>query len=190
MKILLTGPVTGFVFLLAITTIPMTIGAQTSNLPDKTPNGEVPATQVKISPGALPTPNAEYGEGKSKPSCIRADRDFRKKFTDGVGVTWYDLADGYRARLIYNGADTWVDYNRKGNWIHTIRTYNEKKMSTSLRHTVKRVYYDYSIKLIQEIELPDDTVVYVIHLESDKELIDLRVVEDEMNVLGKYVRSE
>src|SRR5262247_2950963 len=102
MKILLTGSVAGILTLLTVASKAQGDVASTKA------TGDSPSAYVKISPTTLPT---TAGGGKSKPSSIRADRDFRKKYSNVEDVTWYDLPTGFRARLVYNGTETWVDYD-------------------------------------------------------------------------------
>jgi hypothetical protein len=119
----------------------------------------------------------------------KAARNFAKRFKTATDVTWFEAADGYRAQFETSGRKTWVDYDKKGNWVHTIRIYGEKELPSDVRSQVKSVYYDYAMKLVHEIELPVDGLYYIVHLEGENTLIDLRIHNDEMEVLHEFVKS-
>jgi hypothetical protein len=91
-----------------------------------------------------------------------------------------------------------VDYDKKGIWLHTIRTYNENKLPSDVRHLVKSSYYDYNIIVVQEIEIPwepfmdfpTDLFTYIVHLEGKTKLINLRVSNGEMDEWEKFDKSK
>jgi uncharacterized protein YkuJ len=136
------------------------------------------------------TPALSYRvAGKLELINTRVARNFEKNFMPVTNVTWYEMSDGYRATFELNKIQTWVNYDRKDNWLHTIRIYGEKELTAEVRHQVKSAYYDHVIKFVHEIEQPGNIITYIVHLEGEKTLIDLKLCNDEMKVLKEFVKS-
>jgi|SRR5215831_1850674 len=129
---------------------------------------------------------------KIEPNKInpKAVRDLAKSFKGVSGEKWIELHDGFVAIFNLDDVSYQVAYDKKGNWVHTIRSYGEGKLSSDLRHVIKSNYYDYNIKLIQEVERLSDPLVYVVELTGKKELIRLKICEGEMQQLEKFSTSE
>jgi hypothetical protein len=131
--------------------------------------------------------NSSHFTSRVDPVVIRS---FFKTYEDVSDEKWLKVRNGFVA--MFNRADInyQVAYDKKGNLVYTVETYSEEKMPKDLRHIVKSTYYDYSINLVQEIERPNDQLVYIIHLIGKTELIDLRVCDGEMEELRRFERSE
>lgn len=106
---------------------------------------------------------------------IRAIRHFLVNFDEVFNEEWYCTTDMFVAMFRLNDIGYRVDYNKKGNWIETFRTYDETKLPSDLRQSVEGEYPDYHIFLVQEIEQPLHAVTYIVHLEGKTKLINLRV---------------
>ncbi|HEY2722988.1 MAG TPA: hypothetical protein VGI82_14745, partial [Chitinophagaceae bacterium] len=69
-----------------------------------------------------------------------------KSFTrNNKGITdekWYETSYGYVAKFNLKGIGYRTDYDKKGNWLYTIRTYDETKLPEEVRQFVKSNYYD------------------------------------------------
>jgi hypothetical protein len=120
----------------------------------------------------------------------RAVRNFVRSYKNVSNEKWYNVQDGFIAMFILDDINYRVDYDKKGNWLHTIRTYNENKLPPDVRHLVKSSYYDYNISLVQEIETPREPFTYVVHLDGKTKLINLRVSNGEMDEWQKFEKSK
>jgi hypothetical protein len=120
---------------------------------------------------------------------IKALRDFKQSYKTVSDEEWYETPDGFEARFTLDNADFKVDYNKRGNWLATSRTYDEKEMAKDIRARVKMIYFDYTIKWIEEIEVPHHTT-YFVHLEGTTELINLIVSDEDMDVYQKFDKSK
>lgn len=126
----------------------------------------------------------------------KAVKNFTKSYKGSSGETWFDVEGGFIAEFTSSGIDIRVDYNKKGSWLRTIRTYNEDKLGQDVRHLVKSMYYDYDIIQVQEVESPFNvenplnTVTYIVHLEGKTELINLRIHDGEMEEWQKFIKSK
>ena len=120
----------------------------------------------------------------------KAVRNFARFYKNISDEKWYEIPDALIALFTINNIDYRVDYDKKGNWLHTMRTYSENKLPGDIRHLVKSSYYDYNIMFVQEIEKPRETFTYVVHLEGKTKLINLRVSNGEMDEWQKFDKSE
>jgi len=120
----------------------------------------------------------------------KAVKNFTTNYKGSPDEHWFDVEGGFIAEFASGDIDHRVDYDKKGNWLRTIRSYSEAEMAEDLRHIVKSTYFDYEINLVQEIERPASPVNYIIQLLGKTELINLRISEGEMVVLQKFNRSK
>lgn len=118
----------------------------------------------------------------------KARKNFLKMYKNVSGENWNELPGGMRVKFILNSIQYWVDYNKKGNWLQTIRFYYENELSPEIRDLVKNDYYNYSIKWVKEIEKPKDIRTYIVHLEGQKDWINLRVHDGEMDEWQKFIK--
>jgi len=134
--------------------------------------------------------------GTLQRSDIRAKavRNFVRSYKNVSNEKWYNVQDGFIAMFILDDINYRVDYDKKGNWLHTIRTYDENKLPSDVRHLVKSSYYDYNIIVVQDIEIPwepfmgfaTNPFIYIVHLEGKTKLINLRVSNGEMDEWQKF----
>ena len=120
----------------------------------------------------------------------KAVRNFVRVYKNISDEKWYEIPDALMALFTVNDIDYRVDYDKKGNWLHTMRTYSENKLPGDIRHLVKSSYYDYNITFVQEIEKPREPFTYVVHLEGKTKLINLRVSSGEIDQWQKFDKSE
>jgi hypothetical protein len=120
----------------------------------------------------------------------KAVKNFLRSFKNASGEKWYKVNDQLIATFTSDNVDYRVDYDKKGNWLHTIRTYDETKMQEDLRHVVKSTYYDYEINLVHEIESPRVPATYIVQLVGKTKLINLRICDGEMEEWQKFDKSE
>jgi len=157
-----------------------------------TVNGQIASNHVK--------PTARFAvsnkpESKNSPGLVgrvnpTVIRSFLKTYKDVSDETWIDVKEGFVAMFNYKGIDYQVAYDKKGNLLRTIRTYNEENMPPDLRHVVRSNYYDYDINRVHEIETPLNPVTYVIQLVGKREVINLGVSDGEMEELEKFNKSK
>jgi hypothetical protein len=120
----------------------------------------------------------------------KAVRNFVRSYKNVSKERWYSVQDGFIAMFILHDIHYRVDFDKKGNWLHTMRTYDENKLPPDIRHLVKSSYYDYNITFVQEIERPREPFTYVVHLEGKTKLINLRVSDGEMDQWQKFDKSK
>ena len=160
----------------------------------------VPASgQASIAKTALPmdvtyhrraNPEDNFRKVNRSEVNQKAVKNFTTNYKGSRDEQWFDVEGGFIAEFASGDINHRVDYDKKGNWLRTIRSYSEAEMTEDLRHIVKSTYFDYEINLVQEIERPASPVNYIIQLLGKTELINLRISEGEMVVLQKFNRSK
>jgi len=143
----------------------------------------VPAENPEVSPAVL------VSENTAPASMSKAVRNFEKTFKNVAGEKWYEMPDGFRVNFTAKDVRCRIDYDKKGNWTHTIRYYDEKKLPVEVRRLVVSSYLDYSIRTVEEIEAPHTDILYVIHLEGETNWINIKVADNEITELEKMKKS-
>jgi hypothetical protein len=157
-----------------------------------TVNGQIASNHVKPAGRFIvlnkPEPGSSLDVGdRVNPSVIRS---FLKTYKGVSDEKWIEVKEGFVAMFHYNEMYFQVAYDKKGNVLRTIRSYNEDKMAADVRHIVKSNYYDYEISRVHEVETALDPPTYVIQLVGKKELINLAMHDGKMEVLEKFNRSK
>lgn len=140
------------------------------------------------------TVSRQINQENSSPPNVKVTpavvRNFLKTYKDVSGETWFEVKDGFEAMFHSDDMAYQVTYDKKGNWLRTIKAYDEEKLSHDIRHIVKSTYYDYAINRVWQIEKPFDPVIYVVQLLGKTELISLRVCDNEMDEIQRFKRSK
>jgi hypothetical protein len=119
----------------------------------------------------------------------KALKQFSKTFKTAANASWYETKDGgFVAKFRQDGIETRANYDRKGNWSGTVRTYTEENLPKEVRHMVKSTYYDYSIFLVQEVTVGDKTA-YLVKIEDASTLKTIRVIDGEMDVYEDFKKG-
>ena len=121
---------------------------------------------------------------------MKAVRHFVIHFPEVSNETWYSTPDLLVAMFSLYNINYRVDYDKKGNWIETFRTYDETKLPAEVRENIKSSYYDYNIFLVQEIEQPCHKISYIIHLEGKTKLINLQVCNGIIEEWQRFDKSK
>ena len=118
-----------------------------------------------------------------------AVRNFAREFGNIPDTRWIKSANGFVAYFVHDNVQNWIIYNEKGSQEFMIRDYYEEKLPRNVRHTVKSVYYDFSIFSINEITVKGVTI-YVVTLKNeanDKTFWKkVQVVDGEMELMKEY----
>jgi hypothetical protein len=129
--------------------------------------GQVAVTKVQPSNGvvfyARSVAKNVWGPAYRNSINVRAVRHFLLNFDNVSGEEWYEAPNMFAVMFTLNNINYRVDYDKKGNWIETFRTYDENKLPPDTKDIVKSSYYDYKIFLVQEIENPLGTITYIVH---------------------------
>jgi hypothetical protein len=117
----------------------------------------------------------------------KAILSFKKIFPAATNERWFSVGDGFMVKFIDDGTMNRADFDRKGNWLHSIKYYGEEKLLPELRTQVKQLYFDYSITLVTEIYKRSDTA-YIIQLETYTALKKIRICNGETELIEDYIK--
>ena len=120
----------------------------------------------------------------------KALKDFTRSYKNVSNEKWYNIHGGSVAMFSSDGIDCRVDYDDKGKWVRTIRTYDETRMQEDLRRIVKSNYYDYQINLVNEIIGSTGPATYMVQLVGKTKIINLRICDGEIEEWQKLNKSE
>lgn len=123
------------------------------------------------------------GNGYLNNIHMRALRDFVDRHENATDVAWYSVRDGFIVRFLTDSMYSRAAYRKNGLWVYTIKQYAEEKMPKAIRHVVKSTYYDYSITLVEQVELPDEPVRYIVHLQDAVSWKNILVSNGELNLI-------
>ena len=140
---------------------------------------EVDLFKIPVTGAGGKTLNIEYVNTK-------AVRDFVKSYTNAENIHWYIDTSGYFAYYSTDGYSGKTVYNKNGDWVYTLFSYPEEKLSAYIRELVKSVYCaDYKIIWINEVHNVKKTF-YVVHLEDKKTFKNLQICNGEMEVVQEF----
>ncbi|MEO6454054.1 MAG: hypothetical protein ABIN97_08285 [Ginsengibacter sp.] len=123
---------------------------------------------------------------------IKAVKNFKKHYKLVNDEKWYKASDGFSASFNSDGIKNILFYDNKGYWTGSLKIYGEDKMSRAVRDMVKRVYYDYTITIVDEIETLNtkDKPVYIVHLEDNYSIKLIKVRDDDMDVYSEFKKAK
>lgn len=126
-----------------------------------------------------------------EPSAVshKAVKDFDRNFKN-ANAKWYQVENQFVAMFTADDVSYQIAYDKKGHKLYSIRNYDENKLPVDIRHNVKSTYYDYTITLVQEIEMPLKPLTFIVHLDGKTDLINLRISDGEMDVWQKFNKSK
>lgn len=145
-------------------------------------------TQKTEPGGAMPNVGYDAPLTGRDGSTAKSARNFWRLYGEGKNEKWYSLPGGSLAKFEDQGIGYRVIFDKKGNWVYTLKQYTEKELPVRVKSMVKSVYYDYPIVWVKEVN-QSQSVVYLIHIENDQEWKTIRVADDEMDVAEDFAKS-
>jgi hypothetical protein len=126
--------------------------------------------------------------GSTEVPAMRAVKNFRKSFKDVVNETWSYKADGFRAKFVKDDVAYMVDYDKKGRWLFTFRSYNEPQLDRNIFSAVKTAYLDHNIFRVIEVHT-QDTKMYFVKIEDFLTIKTIRIANGEMQEVESLVKK-
>ena len=138
---------------------------------------------VKSDKAAYKTNKAAY---KADKAGYKALSDFQTTYKDAPTVEWSFEPTLIVAEFTKDDIQTFVVYNKRGRWLHTMQTYQESKMPADLRLLIKNSEYaDYNIEFVHQIQEGKMTF-YIVNLSDSKKFKQVLVYNEEINVLEEF----
>ena len=125
---------------------------------------------------------------RSDGAAVRAARDLWVRVGDRKEESWYKLPAGYLATYTDQRGESRFVYDHKGKWLYSICTCTEKQMPEEVRRLIRSTYYDFTIGWVKEIK-QDESIVYAVHIESEKQWMDLMVQDGEVRELKSFSKQ-
>lgn len=148
------------------------------------------SSNPEVSPALLKTSNDNASIAPPGSISSKALKSFKKSFKNAADEKWYEIPDGYRVKFATAGTHSTilykVDYDKKGNWNHTIRSYDEKELARDIKDQVKMSYLDYTIVWVEEVMMPSHKTTHIVHLEGPTDWVNVRVSDGEMDEFQRY----
>jgi hypothetical protein len=120
---------------------------------------------------------------------VRAIKDFKSRFTKVTDESWGRSDKGFCVSFTNDGFKVRAYYDRKGNWLASLKYCDESQLPHFIRDIVKRTYYDLAITHVNIIQVPEH-IAYLVHLEDQKTFRIVRVNEEgEMNTVNEYIKA-
>jgi hypothetical protein len=151
--------------------------------------GNLHGQQVNKSLGLDQVKSLQNGSGYLNTLSTKAARDFAERHPEIEGK-WFAAKNGYIVRFTLDSTSCRAAYNTKGNWVYTIRVYNEWKLPQAVRHLVKSTYYDYTITQIEEIDRPNEQKVYLVHMHDATMWKNVQVRDGEMLLVEEFRKGK
>ena len=118
----------------------------------------------------------------------KAIKDFQTRFTD-ANAQWYSDKNGLVSYFMKDGYGDRVFYDKKGRWQYSLIFYNETKLPRNVRSSVKSIYFDMNITLVEEVQTPENKV-YIVHLQDESNIKILKVNDDcEMEIMQELTKQ-
>lgn len=159
---------------------------------DASARNDVSSARPTIPGYGLPYTNAPAPEDIAAASTIstRAIKDFRTRYTKIADEQWSRFEKGFAAYFTKDGFKVRAYYDRRGNWLASLKYCNESQLPHFIRDIVKREYYDFTITQVLEISVPEHTA-WLLNVE-DKDTFKVVRINDEgdMDLLHDYVKAK
>ena len=117
--------------------------------------------------------------------AVNATAQFWEMFGESRDEKWYPLPNGFLAEFVEKNVQVRAFYDKKGNWVYTIRQYTEKELPSEVRAQVKQTYYDDMIGVVKEV-IQAGYTVYLIHIENEARWKTIRIRDGEMDVVQDF----
>jgi hypothetical protein len=117
-------------------------------------------------------------------------RDFVSRYGDPDNTIWHKSNGNYVAVFFRDSVQYRTVYNSRGDLSFIMKYYEERNMPRNIRAQVKSTYYDYKIFIIQEIEMPDRPIVYIVNLQGDTDWKKVKLCQGEMEVMEEYKKDK
>jgi hypothetical protein len=152
---------------------------------------DLASSRTNAAPGLSANSSDEGYAVATEASAVnrKAVRDFQSRCAEAKDEKWYSVAKGFVVHFMMDGFRDRLYYDKKGHWMYSLRYIDEKKLPREVRNQVKSVYFDFDIKLVEIVEVPDHKV-YLIHLEDATVLKIIRVSDEgEMDLYKEFTKS-
>lgn len=120
---------------------------------------------------------------------LKAEKQFKKEYPQSREAEWSALSDhSLVCRFSMNNIIHRAIYTPQGQWKYTTSGYTAGKLNKAVYDKVKTVYYNSNIVFVNQIDLADGGIIYIVELQDDKSIKKVRVEGDEMEVVQEFIK--
>lgn len=143
----------------------------------------------KPAPVAVGSNSSRENTAAASTVNLHALKDFKGRFASVKDEKWFSLKEGFIAYFTQDGFRNRAYYSKRGTWLYSLQFCDEKKLPRDVRAMVKSTYYDFTITVVEIVEIPNH-LVYLIHLEDATNIKIVRVsAEGDMDVYQEFKKS-
>lgn len=129
------------------------------------------------APVATKSLNAEDVSSKTQKSFYN--------FFKGATPSWSEVDKNFLATFELEGRNARALFTESGYPLYTIIRGKEKDLPSIVRNIIRSTYYDFAIGTVNEVRV-DDKTAWFVNLQSDKELIVVRVLDNELDEFSHH----
>ena len=119
----------------------------------------------------------------------KAVKDFQARFSGADNAQWFTDRNGFVSYFIKDGYGDRAFYDKKGHWQYSLIFYKEDKLPRDVRSSVRSIYFDMNITLVEEVQTPNGKV-YIVHLEDQSNIKILKVNDEgEIEIMQELTKG-
>lgn len=119
----------------------------------------------------------------------KVTKAFSKLYKDATNARWFPIEKKFLVKFIMKDQDNTALFTKGGNLVYHISYGAEKNLPKEVRHIIKSSYYDQKINHVYNVE-QDNRSIWVVSLDDAKELIMVRVENNELEETQRYAKSK
>jgi hypothetical protein len=119
----------------------------------------------------------------------KALKDFNKQFKNSVTPDITLSKGGLILQAQVDGHKVTSAYNKKGNWVYTVKLYPTESLAKNIMSIVKRNYDDYYISSMEKIDQPGDAPVFIVYMRNQDSFKTVRVVGNDVELVQDFKKG-
>lgn len=125
-----------------------------------------------------------------KAVSARMHSHFSKNFKNATDIRIRNEADHTQISFRENGISNSVQYNKKGKWRYSLRTYDASRIADNLRNDVETYFAGYRVfGFVNEVDVHNKTAILVM-IENKDSWKRVRILDDIMDVYEEYSKDK
>jgi hypothetical protein len=119
----------------------------------------------------------------------KINKAFTHYFKEGRDMRWYELDKNFLVKFTMNDRENRALFSRNGCIVYHITYGEESFLPPAVRHLVKSNYYDQFITRVLLVN-QDKRTIWIVHLEDARDIIRIRVEDDEIEETKRLHKTE
>lgn len=122
---------------------------------------------------------------KLKTVSEKAFKDFSKFYANATDIRIHNSGSNTLIVCNIDGAAARIQYNAKGRWLHTVKTYSPRLLPANVKSIVEEAYPAFRLFGVTEVSVGNKTA-HLVSIENDKSWKRIKVVDGEFEVYEAY----